>query len=215
MVGYIYMQGAGAPSEPLQFTARGNLSGIRLSWNAPLQTDDGLTGYKIYRGLTNVSLSLLATIGTNRTFFDSTVESGTRYYYCVKAYNVGGDSDCSNVDSARLNSGMFGPDGTLWGEDGEEGMAADLQTSVGGLRTFVALPFLVAFLVLAWGLAVLLPARIALGACLTLGTLFTAAIGVYPWWGIPYVGILIAAVLILRRGRGPDEERTDLARRGL
>lgn len=189
------------PSEPRNLYARGNLTGVRLGWNPPLQTDGGLTGYKIHRGLTNVSLSLLATIGTNQTYLDATAETGTRYYYCVKAYNVGGDSNCSDVESARLNSGFFGDDGTLWGEDGVEGMAANFNTTPGGMKSFVALPFLVAFLVIAWGLAVLLPANIALGGCLMVGVLFAAAIGVYPWWGVVFVGAVVAAILTLKRPR--------------
>lgn len=187
------------PSAPYLYV-RGNLTGVRLNWNLPVDISGGLTGYKVYRGTTEESLSLLATIGTNRSYTDSTVEAGTRYYYCVKAYNLGGDGDCSNVESARLNTGMFGDDGSLWGEDGIEGMATNLQTTPGGVRSFVALPFLAGFLIIAWGLSLLIPRNIALGAGLSLGVLFTAAIGVYPWWGVAFAGMVIAGVLSLRRG---------------
>lgn len=186
------------PSAPLNLQVRGNLTGIRITWNAPADVGQGLTGYKVFRGLTDSSFSLLATIGTNRSYLD-VVEAGTRYHYCVKAYNAGGDSPCSNNMSARLNTGFFGPDGLLWGEDGVEGMAVKLNTTPGGVRSTVALPFFAAFLVISLALCALIPRRIALMAGLVPGVLFIAGIGLFPWFGVLFVGLVIGATLALKR----------------
>ena len=58
------------------------------------------TGYRVYRGLTSTSLTLIATLPANTTSYNSTgLSRRTTYYFKVCAYNTYGEG-CSNVFSA-------------------------------------------------------------------------------------------------------------------
>jgi hypothetical protein len=72
-----------------------------LTWQAPA-SDGGtpVTGYKVYRGTSSGSLSLLATVGNVLTYDDTSCFVGTTCYYKVAAVNVAGESPPSNEASA-------------------------------------------------------------------------------------------------------------------
>lgn len=92
---------ATAPSAPpLNGASAGNAE-IDLSWATP-SSNGGLpiTGYRIYRGLTSSSLTLLTTVGVTTSYTDSGLANFTRYHYQVAALNAAGEGPRSNVRSA-------------------------------------------------------------------------------------------------------------------
>ncbi len=72
---------------------------INLAWSDTNTTE---IGFEIQRSpLTNGNWSQLTTVATNvLSYSDTTVAPGTKYYYRVRAYNVGGNSSFSNTANA-------------------------------------------------------------------------------------------------------------------
>lgn len=99
------------PSEPLDLVATSSGPGrIQLTWNAP--TDLGRTSlreFRIYRdtteGFTPSEGNLYATTsGAARSFLDTELQNGTRFYYKLSAVNRVGESPASNQASAETPS---------------------------------------------------------------------------------------------------------------
>lgn len=90
--------GVSAPAKPTSLTATVfSTSRIDLAWTDAATTE---TEYRVYRSTDNVTFSLINTIAANSTSYsDTTITSGTTYYYKVAAYNAGGEtlSDASNA----------------------------------------------------------------------------------------------------------------------
>jgi hypothetical protein len=71
---------------------------IDLSWTDNADNEDG---FSIERSPDGSSFSEIDTVGANvTTYNDTTVSELTTYYYQVRAYNSGGNSDYSNTDNA-------------------------------------------------------------------------------------------------------------------
>jgi hypothetical protein len=86
------------PTAPSNLTGKGLRGKVRLTWTDNSNNEDG---FKIYRGLTSSSLSLIATVAANTTRYTNTgLASQTTYYYKVCAYNTYGEN-CSGTISAR------------------------------------------------------------------------------------------------------------------
>ena len=67
-----------------------------MSWT---DNSSNETGFRVYRGLTSVSLSLAVTLGANTTsYVDTGLAAQTTYYYKVCSYNANGES-CTSVSS--------------------------------------------------------------------------------------------------------------------
>jgi fibronectin type 3 domain-containing protein len=83
------------PAVPGNFTASGGNGYITLTWVAP-GSDGGsvVTSYRIYRGTSEASLSLLNSTG-NASYTDLAVTVGTTYHYAVTAVNAVGEGDRS------------------------------------------------------------------------------------------------------------------------
>jgi hypothetical protein len=64
-----------------------------FSWSPPSvnSTTPSVTGYKIYRGYSNASLALIATIGNVTSYSDSSLQQGVLYLYAVAALNSQGE----------------------------------------------------------------------------------------------------------------------------
>ena len=75
-------------------------SRIKLTWK---DNSTGETGFKIERSTSSTTgFVQIGTVGTGvTTFTDTGLASRTTYYYRVRAYNSGGNSAYSNVDSAK------------------------------------------------------------------------------------------------------------------
>ncbi len=83
-------------SAPTGVVATGGSGSVSLTWSAVA----GASSYKVHRGTTSGSLSLLASgIGTT-SYADNTPVNGTTYYYAVIAYN-GADSSLSSEVSKQ------------------------------------------------------------------------------------------------------------------
>ncbi len=98
------------PSKPAGLTATaGSSSQINLSWTA--STDNvGVTGYRIYRGGTQVGTS------TSTSYSDSGLAASTAYSYTVAAYDAAGNvSDQSTAASATTPAATStGPEPAGW-----------------------------------------------------------------------------------------------------
>ncbi|MCK4788940.1 MAG: S8 family serine peptidase [Desulfobacteraceae bacterium] len=71
---------------------------IDLTW---LDNSDNEDGFEIERGLDGVDFAHIGTVGAGATSYsDTTVAENTTYYYRVRAYNTGGDSAYSEIDSS-------------------------------------------------------------------------------------------------------------------
>jgi len=87
------------PDAPTNLTANAAACNqIDLGWTDNSSNEDG---YRVYRGLTAGSLSLIATLPANSKYYrDNGLQRRTTYYYKVCAYNTHGES-CSSVSSVK------------------------------------------------------------------------------------------------------------------
>lgn len=97
------------PSEPRNFTAVGDNKVVHLSWKPPL--DNGgrnITEYRIYRGTSPTTLSLLTILGNVTEYNDTAVDNEVTFYYQVSAVNSVGEgarSETVNATPTELYSG--------------------------------------------------------------------------------------------------------------
>jgi fibronectin type 3 domain-containing protein len=83
-------------SAPSLLTSSAIPGSVTLNW----QPVAGATSYKVYRGTTSGSYTLIASSVVTNSYQDSTVSNGSTYYYVVKASN-GSDSANSNESPIR------------------------------------------------------------------------------------------------------------------
>jgi hypothetical protein len=193
------------PSVPLNLFAHGRSDRIELSWDAP---ESGVASqYKIYRAVeTNETFVLLATIGSNLTFDDFEASVGVLYWYCVAAVGVGGESDCSNEDSAFVTTGLFGDEGGfIWGPDGPAPFAEAINTSVAGAKVFLGIIFLAPFAIIAWMLRRLSGVGLAGSVVLGVGVMIWALVGWIPASLVLYVAAVVGAFGVLRGPRVSED----------
>lgn len=92
------------PTAPggLTATAASDGGSVALSWTAPVH--DGITGYRISRGVAADSLSTLVedTGGTDATYSDDSVSPGETYHYRVAALSLDGASPGSSAVSVAV-----------------------------------------------------------------------------------------------------------------
>jgi fibronectin type 3 domain-containing protein len=89
------------PSPPQSLGATAGNAQVTLYWSTP-SSDGGsaITNYRIHRGTTSGTETLLTTIGNVLTYTDTSVTNGQTYYYQVAAVNSVGESGLSNEASA-------------------------------------------------------------------------------------------------------------------
>jgi fibronectin type 3 domain-containing protein len=80
------------PSAPRNLQATAGNATVTLTWDAP-EEDGGweITGYKVYRGTSEGSETLLITLGDVSSYTDSSVVNGQTYYYRVSAVSDMGE----------------------------------------------------------------------------------------------------------------------------
>ncbi len=100
------MAGVSAPGIPAKFQiSYATNTSVLLHWQPPDSNGGSpITNYTIYRGSALGKESALAVIGNNNTYLDSTVRSGTSYFYQVTASNSVGESHRANEVAARVGS---------------------------------------------------------------------------------------------------------------
>ena len=81
---------------PINFSAAASAGQVQLGWDAV----SGATSYRIYRGTTSGTYTLLASGITLLSYTDSTITDGTQYYYVVRSFN-GSESVNSSELMAR------------------------------------------------------------------------------------------------------------------
>lgn len=88
------------PNAPTLLTATAmSSSRIDLAWT---DNSSNETGFKIERGLDGVTFAQIDLVGPNVTVYqDNDLAANTLYYYRVRAFNTDGNSDYSNIASAR------------------------------------------------------------------------------------------------------------------
>ena len=98
-----------APSAPLGLLLTPADQRVHLSWSAP-SSDGGsaVTGYGIYRSLTNGSgsMTLVQTIGTNTSYANMGLTNGTTYYFQVVAINAIGSGTPTAIKDATPNGAI-------------------------------------------------------------------------------------------------------------
>jgi hypothetical protein len=85
-----------APAAPILAPANGK--GVNVSWSPP--ADNGgsaITGYKVYRGTSSTSLSVVASLGNVTSFKDTSTTRGLSYFYAVSAVNAAGEGPQSTA----------------------------------------------------------------------------------------------------------------------
>ena len=94
---------ATSPGPPTLTTAALDTPGVTLSWTTPGSNGgSAITGYRLYRGTSSGQETLLATVGVQMSYTDTTVSNGATYYYEVTAVNAVGESARSNELSVKV-----------------------------------------------------------------------------------------------------------------
>ncbi len=94
----------GVPQTPTALSAVNNGSSIALSWTGSY----GATSYSVYRGTSSGSEALFTNGLTSASYTDSSVTSGTIYYYEVTATGTGGESaQSSEASTLAGNNTLF------------------------------------------------------------------------------------------------------------
>ncbi len=98
------------PGAPLGLVAIAGIEEVSLEWSTPVY-DGGspITNYKIYKGTTSGPLPFFTEIGTELSFKDTNVSSGSAYWYYVSAVNNIGVGKQSNKVSVQLPEVPFAP----------------------------------------------------------------------------------------------------------
>ena len=87
------------PAAP-SLTASAGTGVAHLTWSAPSNGGSPILNYKIYRGTSTGTESLLTTVGNVASFDDTAVTNGTTYFYTASAVNTVGEGPQSNEVSA-------------------------------------------------------------------------------------------------------------------
>jgi fibronectin type 3 domain-containing protein len=80
------------PGIPIGLQAIKDDGQVTLTWDAPSQSgSSAITGYKVYRGPTAGTATLIASV-IDTTYVDTAAQEGQTYYYKVSAVNADGES---------------------------------------------------------------------------------------------------------------------------
>jgi titin len=92
---------ATVPGAPTGLTATPGDTNVTLNWTAPSSNGgSAITGYRVYRGTSSGTLSVLTMMSNVLTYSDPNLTNGQRYYYRVTAVNTVGEGPRSGEASA-------------------------------------------------------------------------------------------------------------------
>jgi fibronectin type 3 domain-containing protein len=91
---------ATVPGAPTLSAAKPGNHSVALAWTAPSNGGAAISGYRVYRGTSPGSETLLTTLGNVTSWTDAGAVNGTIYYYKVTAVNSAGEGSMSNEMSA-------------------------------------------------------------------------------------------------------------------
>ena len=92
---------ATVPAAPSLNSATGGNGNVALAWSAPgANGGSAITGYKVYRGTSAGSETLLTSVGLVTGYTDAAAVNGVTYFYKVSAVNAVGEGGLSNERSA-------------------------------------------------------------------------------------------------------------------
>ncbi len=87
------------PSKPMNIRTQAWDDTVQIEWDE--NSDLDLAGYRLYRGKSADSLSLLSDVGTAIAYLDTNVTNDSTYYYAVTAYDIeNNESVYSNIVQA-------------------------------------------------------------------------------------------------------------------
>src|SRR2546422_7130341 len=125
----------GPPSAPISLAAAAGNAQVVLTWQAPASNGgSAITSYKVYRGTTAGSETLLTTLGNVLTYTDSAVTNGQTYFYQVTATNALGESAKSSEVSAIPNAPSPPGDNTLLIAGGVIGVVVVVGVAAAAMR---------------------------------------------------------------------------------
>ncbi len=88
------------PGTPAGLQAEPGDAQVTLSWTAPGdQGGSSITGYKVYRGTSSLSLVLIATV-TGTSYIDGDVVNDQQYFYAVSAISADGEGERTDAVAA-------------------------------------------------------------------------------------------------------------------
>jgi hypothetical protein len=113
---------------------------INLSWSNASTNEDG---FKLERSTDATNFTQIAQVLSNTIAYrDTAAWHGTTYYYRIRAYNTGGDSDFSNIASGRTLDFCSAQIGVVgWGDNAEgeatppAGLTGAVAVAAGGYHS--------------------------------------------------------------------------------
>ncbi len=99
--GYVLVSSTGkVPGKPTNLQVVEGDGKVNLSWTPSAEDASEITGYKIYRGLSQDNLNIVIDIGAKTSYADEGLLNNVTYYYRVAAVNADGESEKSAEVSA-------------------------------------------------------------------------------------------------------------------
>ena len=100
-----------APAVPAGLTATAGIHAVTLTWTA--NTDADLRGYRIYRdtsaavAINDDTLIAIVLKNGGRTFLDSDLDAGTKYYYALVSYDTTGNRSAATPSPSSTPKPAF------------------------------------------------------------------------------------------------------------
>lgn len=133
--GFVSGIGWQAPAVPSATTLSGTAGNTQnvLNWTAAAGNGATVTGYKVYRGLSSGTETLVTTVGAVLTYTDTGRTNGTAYYYKVSAVNSVGEGPLSNEVSLTpaVGGGVSIATDTFTGADSATTISSGRTTETG------------------------------------------------------------------------------------
>jgi len=99
------------PTAPTGLSATPGSGSVSLIWNSPVDSGGSpIQGFKVYRGTSSGTETLLTFVNSSMNYLDLTVTNGVTYYYKVSAFNGYGEGPLSTEVSATPTLSLSVPE---------------------------------------------------------------------------------------------------------